>query len=365
MGRIGHQIIFYAPLGKDTPPEKIGGAESGCLKTKTIYENAGYKVVVLDKPAMSRGRLRYLFEMAMVPFRLFVTAKRFGRNTPIHIVGFYKKIAGFERLLMNIAHFCGNKVIYELRNGSMITTYMEGDEKYRNILRDLLLKPEVVLCQGQEYVDFIKEKWGIERSFYPNYIMDDFVKPNALNRPRPVRLIYFGRVTEAKNVDIIIETLSSIRNAGIEATLDIIGGYNEEYKKLLDSIASQNSVTDYITFYGRRSFDFISQKLREAHYFVFPSTEKEEGHSNSLTEAMGCGVVPIVSSAGFNVSICGNRDLVVEDVNADAFSSRIIDIENNHKWSLYSDYVYKRILNNYTQKIVSENLLNSVNALFE
>lgn len=359
------QIIFYAPLGKNTPPERIGGAESGCLKTKTIYENAGYKVIVLDKPAMSKGKLRFMLEMAFVPLRLLITAKKAGKNTPIHIVGFYKKIAGFERLLVNIAHFCGNKVIYELRNGSMITTYMGGDNKYRNTLKDLLLKPEVVLCQGQEYVDFIKEQWGIERTFYPNYIMDDFVKPNTLSRPRPVRLIYFGRVTEAKNVNIIIETLSYIRNAGLEATLDIIGGYNEEYKNKLDSIASNNNVTDYVTFYGRQSFDFISQKLREAHYFVFPSTEKEEGHSNSLTEAMGCGVVPIVSTAGFNVSICGNRDFVVEDVNADDFSSRIIDIEKNHKWEDYSDFVYKRILNNYTQKIVSENLLGSVDVLFE
>ena len=32
------KIIFYAPLGKNTPPDKIGGAEAGCLKTKKIYE---------------------------------------------------------------------------------------------------------------------------------------------------------------------------------------------------------------------------------------------------------------------------------------------------------------------------------------
>ena len=313
---------------------------------------------------MSKGKLRFIVEMALVPLKLFFLAKRYGKNTSVHIVGFYTKIAEFERLLMNIAHFCGNKVIYELRNGSMVLTYKEGNEAYRNIMKDLLLKPEIVLCQGQEYVDFIKEKWGVERSYYPNYIMDDFVKPNILSRPHPVKLIYFGRVTESKNIDVVIRTLSLIRNEGIEAVLEIIGGYNEEYKKTLDFVASEEGVYEYVTFYGRKSFDFIAEKLRQSHYFVFPSTEKQEGHSNSLTEAMGCGVVPIVSTAGFNASICGNPDLIVDNVKAEFFAKRIIDIEKSGRWKQYSEYVYNRIINNYTQHIVSQNLINTIASLW-
>ena len=53
-------IIFYAPLGKDTPPDKIGGAEAGCLKTKSIYERAGIEVIVINKPALSKGKTRFL-----------------------------------------------------------------------------------------------------------------------------------------------------------------------------------------------------------------------------------------------------------------------------------------------------------------
>lgn len=357
------QIIFYAPLGKDTPPEKIGGAEAGCLKTKKIYEDAGFQVIVLDKPAMSRGKLRFMCEMAMVPFRLFSLCKKYGKGTPVHIVGFYTKIASFERLLMNIAHLCGNKVVYELRNGSMVLTYKEGSSKYRKTLEDLLLKPEVVLCQGKEYVDFIKKTWRVERSFYPNYIMDDFIKPNEVDRPRPVRLIYFGRVTESKNVDVIVETLVKIREVGIEATLDIIGGYNNEYKAILDEVIQTAHITDYVSFYGRKPFGFIADKLRCAHYFLFPSTEKQEGHSNSLTEAMGCGVVPIVSTAGFNVSICGNKDLIVDSIKPEDYAQRIINIENSNKWKDYSNFVYNRILNNFTQSIVSKNLIRTVDQL--
>ena len=82
------KIIFYAPLGKNTPPDKIGGAEAGCLKTKKIYENAGFLVVVIDKPAMSQGRLRFLIEMLITPIKMLFTALREGKKTPVHIVGF-------------------------------------------------------------------------------------------------------------------------------------------------------------------------------------------------------------------------------------------------------------------------------------
>lgn len=358
------KIIFYAPLGKDTPPDKIGGAEAGCLKTKAIYERAGIVVIVIDKPALSRGKVRFLFEMALVPLKLFGILIREGRNTPVHIVGFYTKIVKFEWLLMTLAHFCGHKVVYELRNGSMVQTYTSGSETYRKYLKALLIKPEIVLCQGQEYIDFIYNEWGVKRSYYPNYIMDDFMMPNNVDRPHPVRLIYFGRVTESKNVDVTINILRYVREKGIDATLDIIGGCTDQYQGKLNKIIREGNVSDYVTFYGRKPFAFIAEKLRHSHYFVFPSSEIQEGHSNSLTEAMGCGVVPIVSTAGFNASICGNVNLVLNGINPVDYANIIVEIEHNNKWSYYSNFVYQRVKENYTERIVGDNLISTINQLY-
>ena len=358
-------IIFYAPLGKNTPPGKIGGAEAGCLKTKAIYEKSGINVIALDKPAVSKGIFRFVVEMALVPLKLFFLCVWTHKKTPIHIVGFYTKIVKFEWLLMKIAQCCGHKVIYELRNGSMISTYEEGNDKYRRYLRELLILPEVVLCQGMEYVNFIKENWGIERSYYPNYIMDEFLADNTLNRSYPIKLIYFGRVTESKHIDLSINILTLLRKSGIDAKLDIIGGYSEDYKSYLDNVVRQEDVEAHVTFYGRKPFDFIVERLRQSHYFLFPSTEKQEGHSNSLTEAMGCGVVPIVSKAGFNVSICGCEDLVVDGINPQDYADKILGIQNSGRWKYYSDYVYERIVNNFTESIVGENLISTVKRLYE
>lgn len=357
------QIIFYAPLGKGVPVEKIGGAEAGCLKTKQIYKEAGIQIIPLDKPTTSRGKMRFIVEMFILPFKLLHLLLKYP-NAVFHIVGFYTKIVRYEWLLMQIGKHMGHKVIYELRNGSMIRTYKEGTKAYRKTLKDLLLQPNVVLCQGMEYVDFIYKEWKVKRSYYPNYIMDDFLAENNSANLSPIRLIYFGRVTESKNVDVIIRILSLIRKAGINAVLEVIGGYNKHYKSLLDDIAYEEQMSDYVTFYGRKSFSFIAERLHNSHYFVFPSQEKQEGHSNSLTEAMGCGVVPIVSNAGFNESICGIPELVMKSIAAQDFANKIIDIEKRNVWKDYSKLVYQRVKENYTQQIVSKKLIEYVNPLF-
>lgn len=359
------EIIFYAPLGRNVPPEKIGGAEAGCRKTQLIYEKAGISVIILEKPAVSKGKIRFFLDMLLIPCKLYILLWRYP-NAVLHIVGFYTKIAWFELLLIRIGKITGHKIIYELRNGSMVRTYEEGGDIYKKILKRLLLLPDIVLCQGMEYIDFIQRKWNIRRSYYPNYLMDSYLNgDNIMRKTHPIKLIYFGRVTESKNVDLIIKVLAIIRKEGIEATLDIIGGCNEKYKAILDKVVLNQHMQDYVFFYGRKPFDFIVEKLRQSHYFVFPSQEKQEGHSNSLTEAMGCGVVPIVSTAGFNVSICGNEQLVVKKMDASDYAQKIIEIEHSGLWRKYSQDVYLRVKNNFSESIVSNSLINSIMPLFE
>jgi len=357
------EIIFYAPIGKGTPPERIGGAEAGCLKTMAIYQDAGIKPIHINRPVSKGGLVKYILGMLWAPIMLFFLCL-FHRNAVVHIVGFYKRTVGQELLMMRIAKFMGHNVIYEPRNGAMVHTYDNGTSSYRGKLEKLLKDSDVVLCQGLEYVDMIKKYFGIDRSYYPNYIMDEFVKPNNLERGKLIRLIYFGRVVPEKNVDVVIKTTALLQKAGLDVSLDIIGGYSEDYKSVLDSIVKSECLDDKVTFHGRKPFPFIADVLRMSHYYLFPSAEANEGHSNSLTEAMGCGVVPIVSTAGFNASICGCPDLVANDISADTFAEIVNKIEKEGKWRDYSKMCYDRVLSNYTQSIVSKKLISYVDPLF-
>ena len=181
-----------------------------------------------------------------------------------------------------------------------------------------------------------------------------------------INLIYFGRITASKNIDIIIKTLSIIMKRGVNARLDLIGGYAEEYKKVLnDCIQKENLSEDNVIFHGVQSLNCISEKLKNAHYFVFPSTEIKEGHSNSLTEAMAFGVVPIVSNAGFNKFICGDDRLVVSTFSPNAFAEKVINIEESGEWDFFSHFVYKRIINQFTETQATEVLKEVLRILGE
>lgn len=151
----------------------------------------------------------------------------------------------------------------------------------------------------------------------------------------------------------------------INVLLDIIGGYNDEYKSILDATIKEEGLEENVKFYGRKPFAFIADILRKSHYYLFPSAEANEGHSNSLTEAMGCGVVPIVSTAGFNASICGNADLVAKDLMPETYAGIIKKIENERQWKKYSEFCYNRVLDNYTQSIVKTKLISYVMPLFK
>ncbi len=358
------EIIFYAPIGKGTPPERIGGAEAGCLKTMKIYEVAGIKVIHLDRPVSKGGIVKYIIGMLLAPIKLLCLLLCHPKAI-VHVVGFYHRTVGQEKLLVMISKMMGHKVIYEPRNGSMVISYNEGDESYRTKLSYLLRTPDVVLCQGLEYVDMIKRTWGLDRSYYPNYIMDEYIQPNELERGKQIKLLYFGRVVPEKNVDVVIKTASLLKQKGFDVVLNIIGGCSAEYQKVLNNVISDEKIEDIVTFYGRKTFPFIAEILHKSHYYIFPSSEANEGHSNSLTEAMGCGVVPIVSKAGFNESICGNTDLVADNLFPQTYMSIIEKIEREGKWGTYSNFCYNRVINNYTQSIVKSKLYSYVLPLFD
>lgn len=358
------EIIFYAPIGKGMPPQLIGGAEVGCLKTMSTYCEAGINTIHINRPASRAGIVKYAIGMLSAPIKLAMLCLAHPKAI-VHIVGFYHRTVRQEKLMLTIGKILGHKVIYEPRNGSMVVSFNEGSPSYKKKLSYLLTKADVVLCQGIEYVKFIKEQFGIERTYYPNYIMDEFVRQNNTFRGHIIRLVYFGRVVPSKNIDVIIKVAALLKKSGFNITLDIIGGYSCDYKGLLDSIIETEDLKGIVTFYGRKQFSFIAEILRKSHYYIFPSSEINEGHSNSLTEAMGCGVVPIVSTAGFNVSICGNPDLVVKDLEPESFAGVIKKIEGENLWYKYSEFCFNRVLNNFTQSIVKDNLVRCVMPLFE
>lgn len=356
-------IIFYAPVGTNVPVHMLGGGEKGCRRTREILCNAGYNVITIDKATMSHGGVSY-FKSAIHAIAEIKRRLHAEPDAILYIVGFYEKNLPLEWILIN-AGGKKRKTIYEARNGRLVKAYQKNGNLYKKLMDSVLKRADVIFAQGLEYVDFIKKNYRKQAVYTPNYVLNRSLKPYIADRPfDTIRLIYFGRVSESKNVDIVIKVAYELEKAGYNTLTTVIGGYTEDYKTKLDRVIEESGLeNNKVKIIGQQPFERICDELQKAHFFVFPSQEKMEGHSNSLTEAMTFGVVPIVSTAGFNASIVGNEELVVSDINPKKYAEVIESVMKRDLWVEYSLKVYQRIKENYTEDIVRRAIIGAISSL--
>ena len=356
-------IIFYAPLGRNTPQYLIGGGEKGCKRTYEILEQAGYKLHIIDKPIIGLGKRHYI-RMAISAFFYLLKDMATYKKAIVYIVGFYEKNIYLEWLLLRTAKLFHHKTIYEARNGTLVKTYYKNKRIYRMLLDSILKSASTIFCQGQEYVDFINQKYQKKAVYTPNYVMRQYLEPYVERKMDPLQLIYTGRVTPSKNIKIILDVVNELNVENISAELTVIGAYTSEYKEELDEHCRKIGLDQKrVSFLGSQSFEVIMEKLKHAHYFVFTSQEKKEGHSNALTEAMAFGVVPVASNAGFNARVIQQKQLIVDTVDYMEYVNVIKNIMMNNLWSVYSHQVYDRVCKNYSEEIVKGSILEAINEI--
>ena len=351
-------------MGTGLPPHMLGGGEKGCRRTREILTEAGYAVVMVDKPVMANGIMRYI-SMAVKAYAKVIRSLLADRGALLYVAGFYEKNVVLEWLMLTTARLLKHRTVYEARSGRLIKAYSEYGGIYRSLMDSMLKKADALLVQGLEYVDFAERRFHRKAVYTPNYVMNRSLLPYVGDRPMDtIRLVYFGRVAGSKRIDVVLKTAAELNKRGYKTWTTVIGGYQEDYRKELEGLARGLRLHD-VAFLGQQKFETIRDELQKAHFFVFPSQEKMEGHSNSLTEAMTFGVVPVVSTAGFNASIVSKPELVVEGIDARRYAGVIERIIREGTWGAYSRFVYARARENYTEDRVRENILGTVAALVQ
>ncbi len=346
---MGTPIIFYSPLGNKLASDKIGGAESGCIKTMKILRETGFRIIPLVKPVRKTSVIFYAIRTLFAWMQLLTLLLAHGKAT-LHVVGCYRELMYVELAFILTAKALGHKTVYDIRNGDMVKEYEKRGPLYKRGMLSLLKHSDSVLCQGIDYVRFIKDKLGKSALYYPNYIQDKFMDESYPKRDmQRCRLVYFGRIVQEKNIDMMLEICRILYERGMSPTLDLIGGCSDEYKQELEKNISETGIADDVRFWGRKEFDEFFPYLKTCHFFLFPSNEPREGHSNSLTEAMGCGIVPIVSDAGFNRQVIDDDRLVMTATEAVSYADAISKIWASGEWEIYSRKVYSRVSSHFTE----------------
>lgn len=123
----------------------------------------------------------------------------------------------------------------------------------------------------------------------------DRPSPARIHLDGPLRVVYVGRLSPRKGVDLAIDAIDRLRSAGIDAELDIVGdvfrGY-EWYERQLREQISRLALEDRVRIVGfqRMVWDIVSA----ADVAVVPS-RGDESFGNVLIEALMCAR-PVVAA---------------------------------------------------------------------
>ena len=141
-----------------------------------------------------------------------------------------------------------------------------------------------------------------------------FAPADTKHAQQNLTLISTGRLIERKGYRYLIEALAGLENVH----LTLVGDGNVRHE--LEQLAQDKKVA--VTFRGKQDKEQVRNLLQQADLFVLPSLN--EGMSNSVLEAMACGLPVIVTDTGGSGELVRNNNgIVVPKADAEALRSAV------------------------------------------
>jgi len=104
---------------------------------------------------------------------------------------------------------------------------------------------------------------------------------------KPLRLVYFGRLTAYKGIDRCLRAAAGARAAGADLTLDIIGGGDQ--MGALRNLARELGAEDWVTFHGPMPFNQDFFTLLYSFHLLLAAPLREDTPRSAL-DAMAAGI---------------------------------------------------------------------------
>lgn len=367
--RESKKIVFFGLLpGKN--PRLYGGGELGNQRTVNMFKEFGYNVSIIRKTGLKNDKTRlvryttYPFRFIYDTVRIFIFLLFSTRKKLVHYSGFAGASIFVENIQTSIIKMLGYKLVYELRGGGGLYYFKNSTEKYRKLFSKVVNRADFIFAQGEENIPIINQLTKTKCCHYPNIVEDNFM-PSVCppKEADTVNLIFFGRIQIDKHVLLIVEVASILQKKMKNVTLTVIGNGPAEYReKVMEMMENRLAAGTYRMIPGC-THDELKGYLSSMHFFIFPSTQPLEGQSNSLTEAMSYGIIPIVSPQGFNKSTVGDDMFVVNELSAEKYAESILDLIDNNDITDLSKRTYNRIRNHYTKRQVYDRIKDLYDSL--
>lgn len=154
---------------------------------------------------------------------------------------------------------------------------------------------------------------GIDRTQY-----SPVIAPREKNR-----VIFVGRLTAEKQVEVILQALTKLDPA-LETTFDVVGGGDQ--RKNLERLSAELGLADRVTFHGRTTDEELRALLSRASLFVIASIA--ELQSIATMEAMA-SALPIVAADAVALPHLvqdGENGYLFAPGNVDELAARLTDV---------------------------------------
>ncbi|TCK18105.1 glycosyltransferase involved in cell wall biosynthesis [Thiogranum longum] len=151
---------------------------------------------------------------------------------------------------------------------------------------------------------------------------------DGITGSQPVRMLIIGRLVSAKGHDVLLKSISLLKEGGLDVFVDIIG--DGILKNSLMDLVRVYKIDYNVRFLGLLGRDDVYARLAGADCLIVSS--RWEGFCNAMVEAMFSGVPVIASNLDVLVEVLGKENgLFFESGNADSLADKIRYMTNNYK----------------------------------
>jgi len=188
---------------------------------------------------------------------------------------------------------------------------MYYEKKYINNITGLIFI-------AKYYENYFTNKYprlmSMNKMIISNALNPVFFKNISLNNKTENTLVYVGIISPRKNIMILLEALTELKNNNKIFKLLIVGGFfSKDYENKIFKYIKANHLNDQITFLGWQSQKEVINIINDANIFVLPSLI--EGLPVSIAEAMALGKTVIASNVG------GIPEMIIDGQNGFLFNN--------------------------------------------
>lgn len=288
------------------PPSKStvrGGQISACRALMRPTFTDRFDVRVLDTTQRSNPPPTLFVRGAAALSRMLQLAWMLVTRPPEGVLLFATIGASYveKGIMALLCRALGVPVAIFLRGGEMIDHY-HGAVWHRILMRALLTRARLFLCQGPKWQRFAVSSLGYPISsapVVPNWAASEDLLQIGRERiaeiePSTVRLVFVGWVEHYKGINELLEAAAVLAERELDFRLTIVGGGRLEGRAR--SFVHERSLQRHVAFVGWQSPNEVREILSRSDVFVLPSWA--EGMPNALIEAMSCRLACVVTAVG-------------------------------------------------------------------